>query len=101
MIVLVTLFNLHFPDNALFLFKLIAQISSFNLIPVDKMVDALFTFTQSEDRKEVINENFAVMGYESWNLMQTLGTILLFIFGIVVSAFVILVVHWLVPIPEW
>jgi hypothetical protein len=64
------------------------------------MIDTLFTFTQSEDRKEVINENFGIMGYESSNLMQTLGSILLIIVGIVVSAFIVLVLHWLVPIPE-
>ena len=100
MTVLVTLFNLQFPDNALFLFKLIAQISSFNMIPVDRIINSMFKFTQSEDRKEVINENFAVMGYESSNLMQTLGTILFFIVGIVISAFIVLVLHWVVPIPE-
>jgi hypothetical protein len=35
LIVLVTLFNLTFPDNALYLFKLISQISRFNLISIE------------------------------------------------------------------
>ena len=96
---MVTLFNLTFPDNALFLFKLISQISRFNLIPIDNIVNAWFKFTPHNGEEEVINENFGIMGYESWNLMQTLDTIILFIFGIVVSVVLTILVDLLVPIP--
>jgi hypothetical protein len=97
--VLVTLFNLTFPDNALFLFKLISQISRFNLIPIDHIVNSWFRFTPHIAGEEVINENFRVMGYESWNLMQTLDTVLLFIIGIGVSVILTSLVNLLVPIP--
>jgi hypothetical protein len=95
----VTLFNLTFPDNALFLFKLISQISRFNLIPIDHIVNAWFRFTPHNAGEEVINENFGIMGYESWNLMQTLDTVILFIIGIVVSIVLTFLIDLLVPIP--
>ena len=94
-----TLFNLSFPDNALFLFKLISQISRFNLIPIDHIVNAWFRFTPHIVGEIVINENFGVMGYESWNLVQTLDTVLLFIIGILVSIVLTSLVNLLVPIP--
>jgi hypothetical protein len=46
-IVLVTLFNLSYPDNAMFAFKLIAKITRFSIIPVDKIINAMFTFDES------------------------------------------------------
>jgi hypothetical protein len=95
----VTLFNLTFPDNALFLFKLISQISRFNLIPIDHIVNSWFRFTPHIEGEEVINENFGIMGYESWNLMQTLDTVILFIIGIVVSVVLTFLIDLLVPIP--
>ena len=82
---LVTLFNLTFPDNALYLFKLISQISRFNLISVDQFVNVWFRFTPKELEEEVVNENFGIMGYESWNLIQTLDTVILFVAGIILS----------------
>ena len=44
LIVLVTLFNLNYPNNAMFMFGLISQISSFNIVPVSTIVNDLFTF---------------------------------------------------------
>jgi len=81
----VTLFNLTFPDNALYLFKLISQISRFNLISVDQFVNVWFRFTPKELEEEVVNENFGIMGYESWNLLQTLDTVILFVAGIILT----------------
>jgi hypothetical protein len=83
--VLVTLFNLTFPDNALYMFKLISEISRFNLISVDQFVNAWFRFTPKDLEEDVVNENFGVMGYDSWNLLQTLDTVILFVAGIILS----------------
>jgi hypothetical protein len=77
--------NLTFPDNALTLFKLISQISRFNLIPFDQFVNAWFRFTPKDFEEEVVNENFGIMGYDSWNLIQTLDTVILFVAGIILS----------------
>lgn len=80
LIVLVTLFNVSFPENALFFFKLIAQITRFNLIPMDQLINNWFTFSESV----VINDNFETMGYSSCNILQNLDTILLFLIGILI-----------------
>lgn len=81
LIVLVTLFNVTFPDTALFLFKLIAQITRFNLIPMDQLINGIFTFTPTS----AINDNFETMGYSTTNSLQNLDTILLFLLGIAVA----------------
>jgi hypothetical protein len=47
LIVLVTLFNLSYPENAIFTFRLIAKITKFSIIPVDKIINAMFTFDES------------------------------------------------------
>jgi hypothetical protein len=44
LIILVTLFNLKFPQNAIYTFNLIAIISKFNLIPVDQIMNMIFSF---------------------------------------------------------
>ena len=47
LIVLVTLFNLSYPENAIFTFRLIAKITRFSIIPVDKIINTMFTFDES------------------------------------------------------
>jgi hypothetical protein len=69
MVVIVTLFNLSFPDNAMFLFKLIAEISKFNVIPTDDIVNALFAFSEEDDGRIIVNLNFDEMGYDSSNIL--------------------------------
>ncbi len=102
LIVLVTLFNLTFPDNAMYLFKLIAQISRFNLIPIDHLVNSWFKFTAEAEDRIVINDNFRSMGYDSSNLLQTLDTVILFVIGIIVSMFFTALIDLLVPMgPEY
>ena len=102
LIVLVTLFNLTFPDNAMYLFKLIAQISRFNLVPIDHIVNSWFRFTTVAEERIIINENFKSMGYDSSNLLQTLDTIIIFVVGIIVSMVLTALINVLIPMgPEY
>ena len=80
LIVMATLFNLNFPDNAQTTFKMIAYISSFNIIPTDDIVNELFQFESGN----IINDNFLTMGYESSNIIWNLNTILLYLIGIII-----------------
>jgi hypothetical protein len=80
LIVLATLFNLDFPYPALFTFKLIAQITRFSLVPVDKIINWMFKFTDSTP----ITDNFIAMGYDTNNILQTLDTILAFLAGLLI-----------------
>ena len=76
---LVTLFNVSFPENAMFTFRFITQITRFNLIPMDKFINLMFSFI---DGYEQINFNFEMMGYDTPNILETLDSILAFIFGV-------------------
>jgi hypothetical protein len=64
LLVLVTLFNLSYPYTAIFTFKLIAEISSFKIFPVDKIINMLFSFSEPDVD---FSYNFEVMGYDSTN----------------------------------
>jgi hypothetical protein len=81
----------------MFLFKLIAQISRFNLIPIDHIVNSWFYFTKENEDRIVVNENYHVMGYDSSNLLQTLDTVILFMVGILVMIVITFFVDMLVP----
>jgi hypothetical protein len=65
LIILVTLFNLSYPENAMFTFKLISQITRFNIIPVDQIINKMFSFTDSKP----LHYNFQMMGYDSTNII--------------------------------
>lgn len=87
--VLVTLFNISYPDNAMFLFQIISQITRFNLIPMDQIINSIFRF----EELKIINENFETMGYNSCNALQNLDTILLFVIGLAVSIVLVLLLN--------
>jgi hypothetical protein len=77
LIMMVTLFNLSFPDNAMFTFKFISFITRFNLIPLDKVINSMFSF--DDNKAEPINYNFEMMGYDQTSILQTLDSILAFL----------------------
>ena len=82
MIILATLFNLRFPDKTVFVFQLISDITTFSVIPMDKLVNKLFTFGESkydDDDAVFMNENFKNMGYDGPTLLKNLDTILVFL----------------------
>jgi hypothetical protein len=56
------------------------------VISIDRFVNAWFRFTPGDD--VVVNENFGIMGYDSWNLLQTLDTVIMLVAGIIVSVIV-------------
>ena len=90
---MVTLFNLSYPDNAMFTFKLISQITRFNLIPVDKIINSMFSFSQSP----AVPYNFEMMGYDTINILQTLDSILVFLLGILMLMALTVVIYLFVP----
>ncbi|CDW88206.1 cadg domain containing protein [Stylonychia lemnae] len=57
LIVLMTLFNLKITGDVLYFFKMVAQLSSFSLIPTDEYVHYFFDFSESTP----ISENFSSM----------------------------------------
>jgi len=54
------------------------------------MVNKMFKFEESIP----VNDNFQAMGYESTNLLQTLDTILIFLFGIIFASLATLIIDF-------
>jgi hypothetical protein len=70
LIVKMPLLNITFPQNAATFYNFINEISSFNLIPTDKLDSAIFNFTDPEMK----DPNFAKMGMTKYNVVQNLGS---------------------------
>ena len=62
LIVNMPLLNIKFPQNAAMFYTFINDIASFNLIPVDKIQEALFNFS---DEEAEMPDNFSTMGIDS------------------------------------
>ncbi len=55
LIVYLPLMNVNFPQNAATLYSALAQISSFNLLPSDKIYDFIFRDNFTDDEMTDIN----------------------------------------------
>jgi hypothetical protein len=89
-IVHMPLLNVNFPENTMFFYSLIIDISSFNLIPESWMAaikKKLFFFKEEE-----FDESFTKMGYESESSIENLGSWFMYLGGFVgLVAFVLLI----------
>jgi hypothetical protein len=89
-IVHMPLLNVNFPENTMFFYSLIIDISSFNLIPESWMAainKKLFFFKEEE-----FDELFTKMGYESESSIENLGSWFMYLGGFVgLVAFVLLI----------
>jgi hypothetical protein len=55
--------NITFPQNAATFYSFIANVSSFELIPTDRVNHAVFRFTEQEYQE--VDPNFSKMGFSS------------------------------------
>jgi len=89
-IVHMPLLNVNFPENTMFFYSLIIDISSFNLIPESWMAaikKKLFFF-----KKEEFDESFTKMGYESESSIENLGSMFMYLgFLLGIICFVLLI----------
>ena len=76
------LLNIKFPQNAAIFFSFINEVSSFNLIPIDKIQEQVFNF--SDEESEMPN-NFVDMGIESRKIMKNMGTMLVYLIGFIIA----------------
>ena len=75
--------NITFPQNAATFYNFISEISSFNLIPTDKIDAVLFNFTDSD----MEDPNFKQMGMLKYNTIQNLGSTIYYFLGFFLLAF--------------
>jgi DNA-directed RNA polymerase delta subunit len=76
LIVKMPLLNITFPQNAVTFYKFINEISSFNLIPTEKLDSMIFNFTDPEMQ----DPNFLSMGMQKYNVVQNLGSTFYYLF---------------------
>lgn len=76
LIVKMPLLNITFPQNAATFYKFINEISSFNLIPTEKLDNMIFNFTDPD----MEDPNFLSMGMTKYNVIQNLGSTFYYLF---------------------
>jgi hypothetical protein len=79
--------NVMFPSNAVLFYSFIIDISNFDIIPTEKIKSWIFSFSQSES-----DPQFQSIGYDSDNIVENLGSMFLFLVGVLfLVLFVILI----------
>jgi hypothetical protein len=87
-IVKMPLLNITFPQNAATFYTFITDVSSFDILPTDKINAYLFSFS---DQKED-DPNFEKMGIKSKNIFDNLGSMAFYLIGFfLLVAFVLLI----------
>ncbi len=75
------LLSLNFPDTTRFVYSLIISISSFDVLPTDKIEGKIFNF---KDNDTLLNDtNFNELGYESTVAISNIGSMFYYLVGIV------------------
>ena len=97
LIVKLPLLNVNFPQNAASFYNLITQMSSFNLIPTDKINGIFFNFTDKDMQKF----NFQQMGLQKFNVIQNLESMVYYLFGILFLASFTLLLRFLKRFYKW
>jgi hypothetical protein len=77
LIVKMPLLNITFPQNAATLYTFLSDLSSFDLIPTDKIDIMIFNFTDSD----INDPNFQQMGIKKYNVIQNLGSTIYYLIG--------------------
>ena len=67
--------NITFPSNAGIFYTLINDVANFDIIPTDTIKEMLFNFTDAPEN----DENFKQMGYESKNIIDNLGSMIVYL----------------------
>ncbi len=91
LIVKMPLMNVTFPANAVTFYTFISDIASFDLLPMDKINAKIFNFT-AEQQKDT---NFKEMGYQSDNIFENLGSMVMYIIGFVFLVLFALLIRYL------
>ena len=83
------LLSLNFPDTTRFVYSLIISISSFDVLPVDKIEGKIFNFKENDT---MLNDtNFNELGYETTVAISNIGSMFYYLMGIVLVIILICV----------
>lgn len=86
------LLSLNFPDTTRFVYSLIISISSFDVLPVDKIEGKIFNFKENDT---MLNDtNFNELGYETTVAISNIGSMFYYLMGIVLVIFLICVTRF-------
>ena len=87
------LINVLMPANCQLLFTVVVKIATFDLIPVDGIMEEIKTHIKTAKDSYTMPENLQEFGYESTDPVQNLAIIFLFSVGLLVLPLLILIVE--------
>jgi len=96
LIVHMPLLNINFPTNAVTFYNFIIDVSSFDIIPTDWIRSKLFNFTETEN-----DSQFSSMGYQSPNIVENLGSMLVYLLLIVLTIIFVFAIRYFKDKYEW
>ena len=84
--------NVVMPANCQMLFSFIVKVATFDLIPVDGIMDSLNKIMPTDTNEYEIQQNWIEFGYESTNPVQNLEIIFIFMVGLMLLPAIIWIV---------
>jgi hypothetical protein len=96
----IPLMSVNLPANVIYMYQTLIELTKFNIIPKDKIKKYLNkVFIQKNDEgftgnnsTSEMGSNFQTMGYESSNLLDNMGMLVLVIVGLAIVAIVLIVI---------
>ena len=83
--------NVTFPQNAVTFYTFINDVANFDILPTDQIRAAIFSFSDSPEW----GQNFNQIGYESQNIIENLGSMMLSLLGFFFLAALTLLIRFL------
>ena len=83
LLLILPLINVNFPVNAATFYGFLVDIANFNILPIDKINQAIYKFS---DKDINIPSNFEELGYETTAFIENIGSILMYIKAFIVMS---------------
>ena len=79
------LINVHMPANCQLLYGMLIKMATFDIVPVDGIMDFIASYLTTTDDSSLIEDHFIGFGFETTDPIQNLGLIFLLSLGLVVT----------------
>ena len=82
------LINVLMPANCRLLFSILIKMATFDLLPVDGIMEFIAEILTATDDSSMVEQNFNEFGFDTTDPIQNLGVIFLFLAGLTVTPIV-------------
>ena len=95
LIVHLPLFQIAFPYNAQFFFSTLIDLTKFQIVPVDFLLEKIFEFSDSfKEEDGAAPDNYKSLSYTDTNMISNLGFLLFVLFAIMLFSLLVIAMRF-------